>query len=166
MAITALTAVGGITATFTLTDFTNRSVTAQGLMPAATTLANAQALALAIAQALEPLTDCKVSAVNIGVRYTTTGADAAVQGNYAEDKGVFSIQTAAGKVVRFAVPGFKNSKLLGTTRSIDLADTDVAALTTLLITGDGTTAPVDSNGSDLASVISAKIRQRSEVQAD
>lgn len=166
MAITALTAIGGITVNITYRDFTGRTVTSSYLVPAATTLANAVAHALALTQALEPVSDAQIVAVNVGGRYTAVDSDVAVQGNKAEDKGAIGLRTAAGKVVRFTIPGIKNAKLLGQTRDIDLTDTDVAAVTTLLVTGDGTVAPVDSNASDFTQVVYGKLRQRSELDQD
>ncbi|NJL32517.1 MAG: hypothetical protein HC893_00010 [Chloroflexaceae bacterium] len=163
MAITSLAAVGGLSASLSYLDFTGRQVTAGLLLPAAVTLANAQTFLLALAQACEAASDCQISGANVSVRYNTTGADPAIQGNYAEDKGVFGIRTAAGKTVRYSIPGLANSLLLGQTRDIDLTDPLVSAITTLLITGNGTVAPVDSNASDLVQVLYGKLRQRNEL---
>ncbi len=165
MAVTALNAVGGVNISFTLTDYTGRAVTSGLLVPAATTLANAQTFALAVAQALEALSDAQVTAVNIGTRYNPVGADPAVQGNYAEDKGTFGIRTAAGKIAKYTVPALSNTFLLGQSRDINIAAPQVEALTTLLIDGNGTVAAVDSNASDLSQVVWAKLRQRNELMA-
>jgi hypothetical protein len=62
--------------------------------------------------------------------------------------------------VQVTVPAIKLALLQPNERDLDLTDPLVTAITTLLVTGDGTIAPVDSNASDLAQVLFGRLQQR------
>jgi len=163
MAITALNMIGGITGTITFTDESNKTSTTEIMLPAATTLAQAQTFMLALAQSVELLSDAQIRKVSVSAGYDPAGADLAVQGNTVEEKAQFALKTAAGKTAKFAVPAAKQAYRIPTTRNVDLADPDIMALTTILTTGSGGVAPVDSNGSDLTQVLYGRIRLRSSL---
>jgi hypothetical protein len=162
MAITALTAVGGITGSIAFTDESNRSSSSEITMPAATTLAQAQAFMLALAQAAETLSDAQVRRVSITASYDPTGADPAVKGNTVEEKASFGIKTAVGKTAHFSVPAINITYQQNGTRTVDLANADITSLTNLLVTGDGTVAPVDTNAQDLVQILYGRVRKRAD----
>jgi hypothetical protein len=164
MAITAIAAVGGISLNVSFTDKTGQTSNTTINVPATATLVQVEAYALALLQAMEPLSDCLISGATVSIGYGITGANAAVAaGNYAEDKGVFSFRTAAGKKSQLTIPGIKEAYRTVGARSIDTTDVDIAAFTTLIVDGDGTIAPVDTNAEDLDLLLQARIRQRSEL---
>jgi hypothetical protein len=164
MAITAIAAVGGVSLNVAFTDKTGQSSNTTINVPDTATLAQVEAYALAALQALEALSDCLISGATVSIQYGVTGADPAVAaGNYAEDKGVFSFRTAAGKKSQISVPGIKEAVRVTGGRTIDTANADVTTFTGLIVTGDGVIAPVDTNGQDLDLLLSARIRQRSEL---
>jgi hypothetical protein len=164
MAITGITASGGLTVNIGFTDKTNKTATTRVNLPASATLPQAEAYALALLQALEVLSDCLISSCSISVGYAVAGANAAVAaGNYAEDKGQFSFQTAAGKTSLISIPGVKETMRSAGARTINTADAAITTFTDLVVTGDGTLAPVDSNGEDLTQLLYARVRQRREL---
>jgi hypothetical protein len=61
------------------------------------------------------------------------------------------------------IPGIKEVYRTVGSRTIDTTDVDIAAFTTLIVDGDGTIAPVDTNAEDLDLLLQARIRQRSEL---
>jgi len=162
MAITALTPTGGITGSIAYTDESNRSSSSEVVMPAATTLAQAQGFMLALAQAVETLTDAQVRRVSVSAGFDPTGADPAVKGNTVEEKAVFGVKTAVGKTAQFSVPAINIAYRQNGTRTVDLANADITALTNLLINGNGTVTPVDTNAQDLVQVLYGRVRKRAD----
>jgi hypothetical protein len=130
------------------------------MMPSAVTLANATAYADAMGDAIIDASDGQMMGYSINQSSNATGATPAVSGSRVEDKGVLSIQTAAGKDVQVTIPAVKLGVLQPNEYDLDLTDPIITAISTLLITGDGTVAPVDSNASDLAQVLRGFLRQR------
>jgi hypothetical protein len=164
MAITAIAAVGGVSLNVAFTDKTGQSSNTTINLPDTATLAQVEAYALAVLQAIELLSDCLISGATVSIQYGVTGAAAAVAGgNYAEDKGVFAFRTAAGKKSQVSIPGIKEAFRVVGGRTIDTTNVSVTAFTDLIVTGDGVIAPVDTNGEDLDLLLSARVRQRSEL---
>jgi hypothetical protein len=154
------TAVGGIGITYTFKDAKGSTTTTTCTAPSGITLANIKLYADALGDALAAASDAELIRYNVSVAYDASGAPASVAGGRVEDKGLFAAQTAAGKNSFFTIPAIKLSTLLANEYDIDLADALITAVTNLLITGDGTTAPVDTNASDLASVVNGRLQQR------
>jgi hypothetical protein len=130
------------------------------MMPDTVTLASAKLYCDAFGDALIDASDAQLMGYSINQRSVATGATAAVAGSRVEDKGLISLQTVAGKDVQVTVPAIKLALLQPNERDLDLTDPLVTAITTLLVTGDGTIAPVDSNASDLAQVLFGRLQQR------
>lgn len=163
MPITALTPIGGVSVTLTLTDESLKTSNTSVYVPDTTTLAQAQAFALALAQAVESVTDAQVVRANVNASFDCTGADPAVKGNTVEEKAVFALKTAVGKIAQVSIPSINLAYRTDGTRVVDLTNAAITTITTLLTTGDGAVAPVDSNGQDLVEVVSGKIRKRNSL---
>jgi len=130
------------------------------MLPDTVTLANAKSYCDDLGDAMIAASDGQLMGYNINQRSTASGATAPVAGSRVEDKGLFSIRTAAGKIMQVTLPAIKLAVLQTNERDVDLTDALITAITTLLITGDGTVAPVDSNAADLAQVLAGVLQQR------
>jgi hypothetical protein len=116
----------------------------------ATTITALEAFATAYANACAALSDSKVDRYTVSFSAFDNAAVAATAGSNIEKKAVLLLETAAGKTVKYAIPDPIEGVLDANKIDIDLAATEMAALVTLLTTGDGTIVPVDTNGSDIA----------------
>lgn len=157
----ALTLVGGWKATITYVDVSQNSSSTNFHIAPAVTATDAYNYLNAVAQAIELLTDAKVLNASLSRLYAGSGSAAAVAGGNVEQKGVFGFRTFAGKTAIVTIPAPKIAKMKADERSLNEADADVAALVTLLITGDGTTEASDSNAQSLDELLYTKVRHRS-----
>lgn len=154
------TPVGGIKITYTFRDAKGSETNASVMAPAAITLVNARAYADGLGDAMLACSDGQMMGYSINLASAASGAPVPVAGSRVEDKGLFSARTAAGKDVQFTVPAIKLSVLDTNQKSIDLIDPLITTLINLLITGDGVTAAVDSNGIDLSQILFGRLQQR------
>lgn len=156
---------GGITYTFRDAKGANSTLNVNFEYTGTSTLTELKTFADALGVELESLSDAELVRYNINLAMDASGATAAVDYKRVEDKGVIIAQTAAGKNVRFSIPAIKET-VLGTDQiTIDLANADVTAFTNLIVTGNGTIAPVDSNGSDITSIVEGYLYQRNSLDA-
>jgi hypothetical protein len=153
--------VGGITATFAFVDAKGVSSKTKVMLPAAVTLAAATTYCDNLATQFEAASDAKITGYTINQGRAATASTAAVAGSRVEDKGWIEVATAAGKKSSIAIPAIKLAGLLANGIDLDLAAALITNITTQLITGNGTVAPVDSNASDLAGVVAGMLKQRS-----
>jgi hypothetical protein len=156
--------VGGITATYTFRDAKGITSKTHVMLPASVTLAASTAYCDNLGNQLEGASDAKLMGYSINQGRSATASTAAVAGSRVEDKGWIEMQTAAGKLSTVALPAIKLAGLLANGRDLDLASALITAITTQLITGNGTVAPVDSNGQDLSGVIAGRLKQRSGIK--
>lgn len=151
---------GGTSITYVFTDKSQNVTNCSLYTPSDTTFDNAKAFAEALAGDLELASDAHLDGYTINRRYVAQGAAAAVAGGQVEQKLKIENLTAAGKSSIFSIPAPKVTMLLPNEREADVTNATIASILNLLTTGDGTTAPVDSNGSDLVSLIRTYIKHR------
>jgi hypothetical protein len=152
--------VGGITATFAFRDAKGVSSKTHVMLPAAVTLAQATSYCDNLGTDLEAASDAKLTGYTINQGRAATASTGAVAGSRVEDKGWIEMATAAGKMSTLAIPAIKLAALMLNGRDIDLTAALITNITTQLITGNGTTAPVDSNASDLSGIVAGALKQR------
>lgn len=156
--------VGGVTATFAFVDAKGVSSKTHIMLPAAVTLAQATSYCDNLGTQLEAASDAKLTGYTINQGRAATVSTSAVAGSRVEDKGWIEMQTALGKLSTIAIPAIKLAGLLANGRDIDLTAAMITNITTQLITGNGTVAPVDSNASDLAGIVAGMLKQRKGLQ--
>lgn len=153
-------AVGGIRASFTFRDGKGMSTEASFMVPDGITLAIADQYCANLGDAMAAASDAQLMGYSINKRVGASATATPVAGGRVEDKGLLAIRTAAGKTSFATIPAIKLATLQANQKDIDLTDPLITAITTLLITGNGSTAPVDSNAQDLAQILYGTLQQR------
>lgn len=121
-------------------------------------------LALALAQAIEPTTDCQLNEVTITIpMHVEWGVPEPAAGSDVSRAGVFILEsTVAGERFVYTIPGILPEKLMTSGPwadiGVNLADPDIAGVVDLLLLGDGTVSPISYQLNDLFRV-SAAYRQ-------
>lgn len=116
--------------------------------------ANLTAFAAAFAAAIDGLSTGKVDKYSVNIGAFDPVATVADATSNVERKAAFIFQTAAGKTVKYLVPSIDDT-LVDVNDTIDITAGAGQTLADLYVTGDGTVAPADSNGSDIALAIEA-----------
>jgi predicted transcriptional regulator len=156
----SFTQVGYLTLTYSLIDKSeNRSQILVNLSNT-TTLADARTFAAALGGKIELATDAEIESFSLTSSSRAVGAAAPVAGGNVEQKGRISLQTAAGKIATVTIPAPKVAAMTSNERALLVGDAIIDDITDLLVNGDGTVSPCDSNGADLIAVTDTKIFHR------
>jgi hypothetical protein len=109
---------------------------------------------------VDKVTDCKILSYRVSKVYVVGGSSSPVDGALANEKARLTLRTAFGKASWVSFPAPNPSVLISSERTLNTSHPDIAALVTLLESGDGTVQPTDSNGSDLETLLTTDIRTR------
>ncbi len=149
---------GPIGITFTFQDDDLATAIERVYVPDGTALADAQAFGLEYAALIQPLTDCAMRKFIVSQEYYDDEYPTALPGSDVEDKGVLTFRTFENGSSKMTWPGIVESILVTAISRpgvyIDMANVDVAALVSALISGLGTPAiePSTRKGEDLLEV--------------
>lgn len=153
----ALTADNYLTVTVTMQDLNLNKSDISVKLPAATTLAQAQAFLATLVTALDAISNAIVRATSISISSKETDpAVAAVEASDVERKGLFSFAAANNTPLSLQVPSIDTNFVINFTNLIDREATEVAAFIDLIVNGNGTVAPVSNAGSSVAIFRNAK----------
>jgi len=141
---------------FTITDGKTPGKTSNVLIniPTATTVANATTFAQTVAALIDALISGIITHIGLCYQVALPGGLSTTPNAFSdvEEGAVFSFNTAAGVPTKFRLPTFNETAILSGTKVVDIADPDVAALITAMVTGSGGVAPVDSRDSDVTAL--------------
>jgi hypothetical protein len=133
-------------------------------VPYGSTRAEAEAFALALIQAAEPITDCQITKVTLVVQLRPEYDPPALPDSDATRTGAFIFADATNERTIVTVPGIVPAKIstIGALAgiAIDLTDADISALVDLVVIGDGTLEPVSWAGNDLIELRTAYLQHR------
>jgi len=110
----------------TLLDGTGNRAQVRAHLPSATTAANAQTRAAALAAAVQAISGCTVESYNITYSAVDTAAGDPNADSRVEDKGVFLFACANGSPTSYQVPGILES-VLTSSGKINILNADVVA---------------------------------------
>lgn len=127
--------------------------------------AEIESFALALAQVIEPLTDCEVIGLTVTLPLRPEYSPPALPDSDRSRAGVFIFESVtSGDRFVLPVPSIKTNKLLSSGQwsgiGIDLDDPDVSAFVDLVANGDGTLQPQSYAGNDLLRVTVAYRQHR------
>jgi hypothetical protein len=113
---------------------------------------------------IDNVTKCQVTAYGFGVELNIGAVSglksAPISGSDVEEGGKFVFKSATGGYTSTRIPGFDETFVEDTSRTIPLTATPVSDLVTYLVDGETITgsliAPSDNRGSDITSLYSAK----------
>lgn len=113
---------------------------------------------------IDNVTKCQVTAYGIGAELniaTVSGVKSApVSGSDVEEGGKFTFKSSTGGFTSTRIPGFDETFVENTSRTIPLTATPVSDLVDYIISGETITgsliAPSDNRGDDITSLYSAK----------
>lgn len=128
-------------------------------IPDGTSLANATTYAGDLAAVIDALIKGQIVSVDICVGVDLSGLGLKSSPDAAsdvEEGAVFTYKTALGLLFRQRLPTYDEATIEPGTRQVDLANAGVEAYTDLIVTGNGTVAPVAQAGGDLTAISSAK----------
>lgn len=143
--------------TFTLLDETGSRSTVQFDVPQTTLADAALTAATAVRALLANITGCAIVSQTLTYSQFDTTPELPAAGSRAEKKGVFTFRTAAGKTVKYEIPGIEPG-LVMTSGRINEDSPAVAALVAAITAADAVFS--DSNGVDLVSLSQAYERYR------
>lgn len=143
--------------TFGLLDETGSRSTVSFDVPEGTLADVALTAANAVRALLASVTGCAVVTQSLTYSQFDTTPEAPTAGSRVEKKGVLVFRTAAGKTVKYEIPGIEPALVLTSGRLNEDAVT-LAALVAAMTAADAVFS--DSNGSDLVSLASAYERYR------
>jgi hypothetical protein len=134
-------------------------------LPYGTTFATARSFALELARAAERVTDGQIEGVGISLTMEFEDSAAAQVGSDVERCGVFIYESlVADDRYLLQLPSVRTTMLesLGQWAGIgiDQVAPAIVALVNLLITGDGTVAPISLDGNDLVTLNAAYLQYR------
>lgn len=139
------------TVTYTIRDAKGRSSIAKINIPSATLFTNLVGFAQAAAALYEPLMLGVISKASISVPITYAPTSPNVLSDV-QKRGLMTFHDASGLVARTTYPTWLESKTVDNSDQIDIVDADVAALIALVVTGDGTIAPVTSHATNITGI--------------
>jgi len=123
-------------------------------IPTSTTVANATAFIGDLLPAIDALISGRI--VRAGLCYAIAlpgGLDPSANAlSDVEEGAKFSFVSTAPFKTSFRIPTFNETLILSGTKQVDVTDTDVDALVDLIVTGDGTVAPVDGRDADITAL--------------
>jgi len=129
--------------------------------PPATTVAQIQSFVTALAPLWEIISATKITKAELGYRFTLPASSkvptAAVK---AKNGANFSFDTPGRFNFGFWLPGIEPGKLGTDGETVDLVDTDVANVTTLITDGTGGAVPSDGYGNDVGNIMTGFAGQR------
>lgn len=153
---------------YTIEDEDGKQSTTEIKIPSTSVFTNAAIFAAEMAQLIDPLVRGVIRRIGIGFLVDLSGITpalktAALAGADVEEGARFQFLTDNGFFTSLRLPTFDEAFILPATDQVDLADADVAAFTTAMISGinlvpaggTGTTQPTSNRDEDLVSLTSA-----------
>jgi len=154
---------------FTFRDRKGKTATTEFKIPTGITLANMVEFAQDMASLIDPITNCQIINVSIGVRVDTsalglTGAAGATAD--VEEKGVFQFTTALNTYTTVNIPGISDTDVVDGSDELDTSDAEIAAFIAgmtggLTLTDTSTVQPTDAREEDITAIVFARERFRS-----
>lgn len=133
-------------------DGKNKASFTRVRVPTGFTVAQYTTFVQDLAQAVCDITGCLITGASINLSFSLTGLNtiASAASNVAAKMFLTVKSAVAGFFSKFSIPTFLGDTMVTAgTDQVNLADTDVAALVTLLEDGDGTVVPCDKYGNAL-----------------
>ena len=136
-------------------DGKNKSSFTRVRVPTGFTIAQYTSFVLDLAQAVKNISGCLITGASINLSFSLEGLGlntiASSAANVAAKMFLKIKSAVAGFFAKMSIPTFLGDTLVvAGTDEIDLADTDVATLVTLLEDGNGTVIPCDKYGNALS----------------
>lgn len=140
--------------TVTIEDGKGKQSTLSINIPPATTTANAGGFINSVLPLIDAVIQGRIIRAGLCYGITLPGGLNAVASpdSDVEEGAKFSFISAAPFKTAFRIPTFTESLILAGTKSVDIADTDVDALIDMIVTGNGSVAPVDSRDVDISAL--------------
>ena len=141
---------------FTMQDGKGKVSKTEIKIPASVTLNNVATIAIQAAGILSNLTKARITSVRacVGLNITTTSvtqSDADI-----EDKAFIGYQDANANFGKLMIPTIDEAFVLPASDRLDVADAAMLTLFGLIVTGDGTIAPVTKRNGSVTAVTTAR----------
>lgn len=150
----------------TIKDAKGKSSTTEFNFPSTTTLANAKIFVQEMSKLYDAVTNGVITRIGVAVLATLPGTlrASADADSDVEEGARFQFRTDGGFYTGFRIPTFLESKILSGTTTVDLADSDVAALVAafedgmslVAAGGSGTVQPTDKREDPVNALDSAQ----------
>ena len=128
--------------------------------PSTTTTAQVQSFVTALVPLWEIISATKITKAELGYRFTLPASSKVpTAGVKAKNGAQFSFDTPGRYNFGFWLPGLEVGKLGSDGETVDLVDTDVANVTTLISTGTGGAVPSDGYGQDVGNIMTGVAAQ-------
>lgn len=152
---------------YTIVDEDGKESTTEVKIPSTSLFTNAVIFAAEMAQLIDPLIRGIIRRIGVAFLVDMSGITGlkttALAGADVEEGARFQFLTVGGFPTSLRLPTFDEAFIIPATDQVDLADTDVAAFTTAMVSGinlvpaggTGTTQPNDARDEDIVSLTSA-----------
>lgn len=140
---------------FTVLDNKGKSSKTEIKIPISTPITAAIAVAQQAATLIAALTKGRITSAKVcfGLNLATSAAAADAD---AQEKMMLTFRDANNLYGKMSIPTLDETKVISGSDRIDVFDADVVALINLLVTGDGTIAPVVVRGGSIDEVTQAR----------